>query len=105
MHGLKALAQATNFVTIRNSYYQSGIELNFNDGKPEVKVNVNKWLTQRNSPQTEDKEEHFINTALMKWKRVETSMYGKTKKQKKDEEKQAQKARSEAKEMGEIEEE
>ena len=46
MRGLKALAQATNFVTIRNSYYQSGIELNFNDGKPEVKVNVNKWLTQ-----------------------------------------------------------
>ena len=58
-----------------------------------LKVNVNTWLTQKNSPNTEVKEEFFIDKSLQKWKRVQTSTHGVTKKEQQQKEENEEKQR------------
>ena len=84
MQGLIAYNQATNFVSIQSSYWRAGIELNYDNGKPVLKVNINTWLVQRNSPNSNVKREFFINKTLKKQARVKTSVFGLTKKQQRE---------------------
>ena len=76
-----------------SSYWQVGIELNYVEGKPVLKVNVNIWLTQKNTPNTEVKEEFFIDKSLQKQKRVQTSTHGPTKKEQQQKEENEEKQR------------
>ena len=91
MHGLIAHQQVSHFASMWNSYWQSGIELNYVEGKPVLKVNVNTWLTQKNTPNTEVKEEFFIDKSLQKQKRVQTSTHGATKKEQQQKEENEEK--------------
>ena len=65
-----------------------------------LKVNVNTWLTQKNTPNTEVKEEFFIGKSLQKRKRVQTSTHGMTKKEQQQKEENEEKQRQ----MEEMEE-
>ena len=58
-----------------------------------LKVNVNTWLTQKNTPNTEVKEEFFIDKSLQKQKRVQTSTHGTTKKEQQQKEENEEKWR------------
>ena len=64
--GLEALDEATTFRKCRSSFWRAGMELNYEDNKPKVTVNVNTILSQRNSPVTATKEESFVNKNLLK---------------------------------------
>ena len=55
------------------------MELNYEDNRPKVTVNVNTILSQRNSPATATKEESFVNKNLLKRKRSKTACFGSTK--------------------------
>ena len=65
-----------------------------------LKVNVNTWLTQKNSPNTEVKEEFFIDKSLQTQKRVQTTTHGMTKKEQQQKEENEEKQRQ----MEEMEE-
>ena len=63
MRGLTALQQSTTSVAIRSSFYWTGIQLNYSNGIPEISVNVCTWLIQQNSPDSDTKEGHYIDTS------------------------------------------
>ena len=58
-------------------------------------MNVETWLTQHNSPQSEDKKESYVRKALRKRKRVDVQDSGKTKKEREKEEKEKEKEKNE----------
>ena len=91
MRGLNALSQVCTPGNIRSSYWRAGFELNYDDGKPSVTVNAETWLVQKNSPQTDVKEEFFINSAMKKRARTKTAFKGLTKKEKAENKKKKRK--------------
>jgi hypothetical protein len=50
--------------------------MNYIDGIPTINIQVQTWLTQRNSPNTNIKEESFIYESLKKKKRIRIIMKG-----------------------------
>lgn len=95
MRGLNALTKVCTPSNTRSSFWRAGIELNYEDSKPVITVNVETWLVQRNAPQSDLKEESFINNNLKKRARAKTVMKGQTKKEKEKEIKRAKKSHSE----------
>jgi len=100
MRGLIALTQVCTPPSIRSSFWRAGMEMNYEDGKPIVTVNVETWLVQRNSPQSDLKEETFINDNLKKRSRTKTAMKGMTKKEEAARVKKAKNSHPEEKERG-----
>ena len=94
--GLEALDEVTTFRRCRASFWRAGIELNYEENKPKITVNIQAILSQRNSPNTATKEAAFVDKKLMKRKRTDTGKFGftkeeKLKRKKKDEESHATK--------------
>lgn len=81
MRGLIALSSVCVFSNLRSSFWRAGMELNYNEGKPLIHINSQTWLIQLRSPNSELKEEHFVDETLKKRKRVKTVMKGLTKKE------------------------
>lgn len=87
MRGLIAMSHVCTPAHIRSSFWRAGIELNYIEGKPVLTMNLNTWLTQRNSPASELKEEFFVDEQQKKRARTKTVMKGFTKKEQKEKDK------------------
>jgi len=81
MRGLKALEKAATFSNARSSFWRAGLELNYEKEIPRVVMNVETWLTQRNSPDSVDKEEAFMAKQSSTPIRVTTACWGSTQKE------------------------
>ena len=73
MHGLASLQKSATFSSIQNSFYWAGTELNYDNGVPDIVVDVETWLVQKNSPESILKEEYFAMQQKRKRKRVNTT--------------------------------
>jgi hypothetical protein len=89
--GLIVLHQVCSPAHIRSSFWRAGFKMNYINRIPTINIQVQTWLTQRNSPNTNIKEESFIYESLKKKKRTRTIMKGETKKEKKEKKKSANK--------------
>jgi hypothetical protein len=76
--------------------------MNYIDGIPTINIQVQTWLTQQNSLNTNIKEESFIYESLKKKKKTRTFMKRETKKEKKEKERSANE-RQRIKEKHEVE--
>ena len=79
IRGLIAFTQVCIPASMKFSFWRTRIKLNYEERKPQITVQVQTWLTQRNSPESDTKEEYFINTNLKKRKRTKTVIKGLTK--------------------------
>jgi hypothetical protein len=102
--GLIVLYQVCSPAHIRSSFWRARFEMNYINGILTINIQVQTWLTQRNSPNTNIKEKSFIYKSLKKKKRIRTAMKGETKKKKKEREKSANK-RQRIEEKHEVEDE
>ena len=91
MRGLASLQKSATFSSIQNSFYWAGIKLNYDNGVPDIVVDVETWLVQKNSPESILKEEYFAMQQKRKRKRVNTKHHGHTMKERKEQAKQKEK--------------
>jgi hypothetical protein len=89
--GLIAFHQVYSPAHIRSSFWKAEFEMNYINKISTINIQVQTWLTQRNSPNTNIKEKSFIYKSLKKKKRIRIVMKGETKKEKKEKEKSANK--------------
>jgi hypothetical protein len=64
IHGLIMLHQVCSPAYIRSSFWRAGFKMNYINGIPTINIQVQTWLTQRNSPNTNIKEKSFIYESL-----------------------------------------